>query len=316
MDDSLVSTVTSTVASISHQPSAISHQPSATSHQPPATSHQPSAKNFQVGDLVFCNYAPTTVCRRHSVFTVVHDGLTAGDGCIAGQCIIRLVRPHATCNLDPDHLMTVIVNGDNLVHVGPLPPPGTGGMKYSIMDSIYREIGFYAPFVQEAVTRMQLDKMLMEATSKMHTRSDAMAHMQTMSMTWPKTPACQLEALLRNALSTRAAFGVAPHGRLARLRRALPMALPMGRVLRAASKGGLGPMLAALRADSRCNRATRGCAGPQAVHSHPVFRRACAADVRTRALERLQGLRPDSLSVGQHGRGTCHPLGGTQASLH
>ena len=136
------------------------------------------------------------------MFTVVHDGLTAGDGCIAGQCIIRLVRPHATCNLDPDHLMTVIVNGDNLVHVGPLPPPGTGGMKYSIMDSIYREIGFYAPFVQEAVTRMQLDKMLMEATSKMHTRSDAMAHMQTMSMTWPKTPpvnwkhCCEMLSLL------------------------------------------------------------------------------------------------------------------------
>ena len=63
-------------------------------------------------------------------------------------------------------------------------------------------------------------------------------------------------------------------------------------------------MLAALRADSRCDRATRGCAGPQAVHSHPVFRRACAADVRTCALERLQGLRPDSSSVGQHGRGT------------
>ena len=136
------------------------------------------------------------------MFTVVHDGLTAGDGCITGQFIIRLVRPHAKCNLDPDHLMTVIVNGDNLVHVGPLPPPGTGGMKYSIMDSIYREIGFYAPFVQEAVTRMQLDKMLMEATSKMHTRSDAMAHMQTMSMTWPKTPpvnwkhCCEMLSLL------------------------------------------------------------------------------------------------------------------------
>lgn len=72
------------------------------------------------------------------------------------------MRPHATCNLDPDHLMTVMVNGDNLVHVGPIPPPGTGAMKYS-------EIGLYTPFVQEAVTRMQLDKMLMEATSKMHT---------------------------------------------------------------------------------------------------------------------------------------------------
>ena len=100
------------------------------------------------------------------MFTVVHDGLTAGDGCIAGQCIIRLVRPLAATNLDPDHLMTVLVNGDNLVHVDPLPPPSTDGMKYSILDSIYREIGLYAPFVQEAVTRLQLDKMLMEAASK------------------------------------------------------------------------------------------------------------------------------------------------------
>ena len=96
IDDLQFSTVTTTVA---------------------PTSHQPSAKNFQVGDLVFCRYAPTSVCRRHSVFTVVQDGLTAGDGCITGQFIIRLVRPHATCNLDPDHLMTVMVNGDNLVHV-------------------------------------------------------------------------------------------------------------------------------------------------------------------------------------------------------
>ena len=155
IDDSLVSTVTSTVASISHQPSATSHQPS-------ATSHQPSAKNFKVGDLVFCRLSPTTVCRRHSVFIVVQDGRTAGNGCITGQFIIRLVRPHPNCNLDPDHLLTVMVNGDNLEHVGHLPLIGhvgrTGEMKYS-------QIGLYKPFVQE-VTRMQLDEMLMEAASK------------------------------------------------------------------------------------------------------------------------------------------------------
>ena len=75
---------------------------------------------------------------------------SAGDGCETGQFIIRLVRPHASCKIDPDHLLTVLVNGNDLRHV----------LGYWNMSSIYSEIGSHAPFVQP-VTKTQLDNMLM-----------------------------------------------------------------------------------------------------------------------------------------------------------
>lgn len=75
---------------------------------------------------------------------------SAGDGCETGQFIIRLVRPHASCKIDPDHLLTVLVNGNDLRHV-------LGDWN---MSSIYSEIGSHAPFVQP-VTKTQLDNMLM-----------------------------------------------------------------------------------------------------------------------------------------------------------
>ena len=65
IDDSLVSTVTSTVASISHQPSATSHQPSATSHQPSAISQELQSWGPRLLQVI-ANYCLPETFRVHS----------------------------------------------------------------------------------------------------------------------------------------------------------------------------------------------------------------------------------------------------------
>jgi SHAQKYF class myb-like DNA-binding protein len=114
-----------------------------------ATVSKKATVTFNVGDLVRCRVSPSSVCRPHSIFKVICDGKTPGDGCRDGQVAIQLVKPHNKCIIDPLHLMTAMVNGIDLE--GPLPP--------DTVISNYTEIGSYKEFFR-SVTQTQLDDML------------------------------------------------------------------------------------------------------------------------------------------------------------